>query len=267
MIEVEAGKLTSALGAITSFCQLLKEAWADNRGITILPSDHSMFVKHARYLEEVAAQLDLGGQKHAAHDLAEHFNQVPFSDGTYHFGAPEFARLINRSEFLAAGFYNALQAETCLFLSRSDLAYYKSDEPLFGSDVLNKFGSAVNDDIEEAGKCLALGRGTATVFHLMRVLESAVQTIAIKIGATIHDGQGKGLPWGIIADNMKPIIDRMPKGSHDQIKWYRVQYDLVVVNRAWRAPTNHPKEVYTPEQAREVFAATKAFMNELALLV
>jgi hypothetical protein len=213
-------------------CELLKQARARNEVITLLPSDHSMFVKHARYLGEVAAQLDLGGQKHAAYDLADHFDQVPFSDGMYHFHAPEFARLINRSEFLVSGFYNALKAETCLFLSRSDLAYYKPDEPLFGSDVLTKFGSATNDDIEEAGKCLALGRGTATVFHLMRVLESAAQSIASKIDATIHDAQGKGLPWGVIADNMKPIIDGMPKGSADQIKWYRVQNDLVVVNRA-----------------------------------
>jgi hypothetical protein len=101
---------------------------------------------------------------------------------------------------------------------------------------------------------------------LMRALESAAQVVANKLGATIHDANGKGLPWGVIAENMKPKIDAMTKGSDEQIKWYRVQNDLVVINRAWRVPTSHPKETYTLEQAEEIFEATKAFMRELAPL-
>jgi hypothetical protein len=136
---------------------------------------------------------------------------------------------------------------------------------IFGDEVFNAFGLA-NEDISEAGTCLALERGTASVFHLMRALEVAVQVIANKLGATIHDGNGKGLPWGVIAENMKPLIDRMPQGSHEQIKWYRVQTHLVAVNRAWRVPTAHPKQTYTPEEAQAVFDATKSFMQELASL-
>jgi hypothetical protein len=155
----------------------------------------------------------------------------------------------------------------CLTLSPEEYDLYHQKEPLFGKEVFDAFGS-VREDIEEAGKCLALARGTAAVFHLMRVLESAAQTVANKIGAAVVDGDGKGLPWGVIADNMKPIIDRMlPKGGEEQIKWYRVQHELVVVNRAWRVPTNHPKETYTLEQARQVFDATKVFMKELSALV
>jgi hypothetical protein len=65
---------------------------------------------------------------------------------------------------------------------------------------------------------------------------------------------------------MKPKIDVMPEGK-EKIRWYRVQQDLVVVNRAWRVPTNHPKETYTTDQALEVFDATKALMRELAGLI
>ena len=78
------------------------------------------------------------------------------------------------------------------------------------------------------------------------------------------DSSGKGLPWGVIAANMKDKIDRMTPGSDEQIRWYRLQHELVVVNRAFRVPTNHPKETYTAEQAYEIFNATKAFMKELA---
>ena len=136
----------------------------------------------------------------------------------------------------------------------------------FGDEVFQAFPSA-RADIEDAAKCLALERATACVFHIMRALESAAGRIATKIGATVQDQHGKGLPWGIIADNMKPKIDAMTKGSDEQIRWYRVQQDLVVINRAWRVPTSHPKESYSPDEAQEIFDATKAFMRELALLV
>jgi hypothetical protein len=156
-----------------------------------------------------------------------------------------------------------LRSRTVMFLSRRDAELFNPVQPNFGEEVFTAFSNA-REDIEEAGKCLGLGRPTACVFHLMRALESAAQVIADKIGATIKHVNGKGLPWGVIADNMKQKIDAMTKGSDDQIKWYRVQHNLVVVNRAWRVPTSHPKETYTIDQSREVFNATKAFMRGLA---
>lgn len=134
----------------------------------------------------------------------------------------------------------------------------------FGPDVEKAFGSAA-EDIAEAAGCLALGRYTASVFHVMRALEKAAAVVAQKIGAAITDQHGIGLGWGVIANNMKVKIDKMPKGD-EQTKWYRAQSFLETVNRAWRVPTAHPKQTYTGDEARRVFEATKAFMQELAPL-
>ena len=139
------------------------------------------------------------------------------------------------------------------------------DADHFGPEVRRAFADTA-EDIAEAASCLALERPTACVFHLMRALEAAAAVVAGKIGATVTDGHGKGLPWGVIADNMKTKIDKMPKGSDGQIKWYRVQSFLETVNRAWRSPTAHPKKTYTIQEARNVFEASKAFMQELAPL-
>jgi hypothetical protein len=165
----------------------------------------------------------------------------------------QFSALINRSEFLA----HELSVRTFVFLSPADRVLYDPNQPLFGEDVFRVFDS-VREDIEEAGKCLALQRGTllAVLINYFRT-ELACNNLCCLLQ----------LPWGVIADNMKPLIDKMQKGSDEQIKWYRVQNDLVVVNRAWRVPTSHPKESYTVEQARDVFNATNAFMKELAALV
>jgi hypothetical protein len=64
----------------------------------------------------------------------------------------------------------------------------------FGAQVRQSFGDAV-EDIAEAAACLALERPTACVFHLMRALEVATAVVANKLGATISDQHGRGLPW------------------------------------------------------------------------
>lgn len=144
-------------------------------------------------------------------------------------------------------------------------AFLQQDAQHFGAEVERAFPTAV-EDIAEAASCVALRRNTAAVFHLMRALEVAATVVAGKLGATIADEHGKGLPWGVIATNMKDKIDKLTKGSPEQIKWYKVQAYLESVNRGWRAPTAHPKQTYTEDEAKAVFEATKAFMRELAPL-
>src|SRR6185437_2901923 len=64
------------------------------------------------------------------------------------------------------------------------------DQPkLFGDDVFNSFASA-NDDICEAGNCLALERGTACVLHLMRVMEVGLSVLAKNLGVARRNDWG-----------------------------------------------------------------------------
>jgi hypothetical protein len=180
------------------------------------------------------------------------------------FSPQDAARLQNSLSQCTSRIPDDLTGQVLLALDPRRSHLYQDPRP-FGDEVFEAF-SAARMDIEDAAKCLSLERGTACVFHIMRALEGAASVIADKIGAAIQDQYGRGLPWGVIADNMKPKIDAMARGSEEQISWYRVQQDLVVINRAWRVPTNHPKESYSPDEAQEIFDATKAFMKELASL-
>lgn len=70
------------------------------------------------------------------------------------------------------------ELKTMLFFRIDDqYAKYFREKCLFGEKVENDFSSA-SLDIEEAGKCLALGRPTASVFHLMRVMEVGLKALA-----------------------------------------------------------------------------------------
>lgn len=68
--------------------------------------------------------------------------------------------------------------------------YYRQPDALFGDEVNKVFGGDTGEDISEAGKCYALGRYTATVFHLMRAMERAIHVLSEKLGATVTNKHG-----------------------------------------------------------------------------
>ena len=72
-----------------------------------------------------------------------------------------------------------LKSQMFFHVRPEDVALYEGPS-LFGEEVATIFIEAA-DDIEAAGKCLALRQGTASVFHLMRVLEAGLKRLAKKL--------------------------------------------------------------------------------------
>jgi HEPN domain-containing protein len=143
--------------------------------------------------------------------------------------------------------------------------YYNPAQPLFGQIVLDTFPNAA-EDIDEGGKCYALGRYTAVIFHLMRALEISLHALANKLGATVTNKHGDFLPWGVLLANIGEKIDQMPRGD-EKADWSEAHALLHHVNQAWRTGTMHPKQTYTQEQAEDIIDAVKSFMRRLAPLV
>jgi hypothetical protein len=139
---------------------------------------------------------------------------------------------------------------------------YFDRKNLFGDEVAIAFPSALVN-IEEAGKCLALDRSTACVFHLMRVMETGLMVI----------GKALGIPYAPSWESyLRQIDDRVQKKwKSKSIRWKRdepffkdVSAHLHSVKNAWRNPTMHIVRDYTPEQAEEIFQAVGVFMRHLA---
>jgi len=147
-----------------------------------------------------------------------------------------------------------------LFISTADAALYLQEKPLFGDDVADAFPDAI-EDISEAGKSLALGRHTASVFHLMRAMEAAVQRLCGKLGIENPDRE-----WGKLLSDIHNAIAVMPKGELRNT-WSEAHANLYHVKQAWRNNTMHPKQTYTEEEARAVLQAVRTFMTQLAGLV
>lgn len=145
-------------------------------------------------------------------------------------------------------------------IDRKAAEYYAPDEPLFGFEVSEVLAKA-NDDISEAGKCFGVGRYTASVFHLMRGMEVAVQVLSESLGIENVDRE-----WGKLLSDIHGKIGHLPKGD-ERNRWSEVHANLYHVKQAWRNDTMHPKATYTEEEAGEVFDAMKAFMRNLANIV
>ena len=117
-------------------------------------------------------------------------------------------------------------------------ALYSPSEPLFGTEVEARINKAA-DDISECGKCLAVGRYTAAVFHLMRAMEAAVQKISGRLNIRKIERA-----WGPLLSDIHKKIEAMPKGD-ERDEWSQVHANLYHVKQAWRNDTMHPKATYT----------------------
>lgn len=151
-----------------------------------------------------------------------------------------------------------------LEIPAGDVGFFDPQEPLFGQEVHNNFPSS-HYDVSEAGKCMALDRSTAAVMHLMRALEPALMAMAKDVGlipqredwAKIIEEIENRLNPNI--NNPNYIKDRDKREFHSpaatQFRHFK---------DAWRNHAMHAREKYTPEEARVVYIAVKAFMMHLA---
>jgi hypothetical protein len=143
--------------------------------------------------------------------------------------------------------------------------YYEQKLPLFGPTVQDEF-SAAGFDIEEAGKCFALGRYTACVMHLMRVLEVGLDALKVETGIASYSPTWKvALDQILKTTSTKLEKDKTPEErARDGFIRDAVHY-LTGVKDAVRNPVMHKvARTYTDETAKEVFAAVRAFMRHLA---
>lgn len=151
---------------------------------------------------------------------------------------------------------------SCLSLSNTERALFESAAPLFGEAVEAKFPN-MPEDISEAGKCLALGRSTAAVFHLMRAMELAVRKLGDELNIALVDEKN----WQNILDEVNKAIKALDHKLPRTKALAGAASHLYAVKVAWRNEVMHPKQTYTPEQATAIFDGVRVFVSDLAALL
>jgi len=165
------------------------------------------------------------------------------------------------AEELHGRLVDELGRTTCFALWGRIEELYRADQ-LFGKEVAQQF-PASGEDIAEAGKCLALARGTACVMHLQRVLECGLDALGKAVGVSkpLRD-------WGKYVEEIAKELERRFKVSGartpDEQFYAEAYITFDAIRRAWRNPSMHVEKTHTVEQADAIFVAAKSFMKHLA---
>jgi hypothetical protein len=135
----------------------------------------------------------------------------------------------------------------------------------YAPDFDVKFPTAVYET-DEAGKCLALGRSTATVFHLMRAMEISIKAVARCLGVP-DPTKDHERSWGKILETIKQAIDAKTKqgwaNASDKPFFADVYVSLDAVRVAWRNTTMHVENKYTEDEAEQIFLSVRGLMRKL----
>ena len=159
--------------------------------------------------------------------------------------------------------FDELKAREVVELTPREAEHYS--QPRKGWELVIEKLPSITSEIEEARKCFALSRHTACVFHLMRVLEPALKSVADALGIKKHSPA-----WNAyLAAMPKAIEGQFPdktKAHAEKREYYSsLEAQLRAIKTAWRNPTMHDvAKVYTEEMAEELMTHVRSFMREAA---
>jgi hypothetical protein len=205
----------------------------------------------------------------------ERFNEVlnegTRKDASVVFNGKQAASLYRHADHVQIKINDDLSTKLVLIMPAESKALYEPEQPLFGADVDIKFKRKARREISEAGKCLALQRFTACVFHLMRTVEVAIEAmrICLELPPT-NKGQHKA--WGAALQRFREEIERRDDLTYvhqwnsmaDRKFFGEVYMSLVAIKDGCRDDTMHVESDYNKQEAEHLFAMVKGFMQKIA---
>ena len=172
------------------------------------------------------------------------------------------------------GIKNNLDSRKFMFIPADQASYWNNLE-LFGKNAIFAFPEAATFEMLEAGRCFAAGRGTACVFHCMRVAEYGLRKLAVKLLVTItHNGKKCPLEYGdwnkVIAAIRSKIaeIRRFPVGptKEQSLQFYSNAVDhCEYMKDIWRNELAHTRRTYSKAETLGVISRVRDFIQQFPI--
>jgi hypothetical protein len=160
-----------------------------------------------------------------------------------------------------------MESTYLLSLSGKEKELFEPRLPLWGEDVSVKFPS-IAYEIDEAAKCLALGRSTASAFHSIRSLEAEIRALSRCLGIP-DPTKAADRSWFKMLNTIKDELERRWPGTSNRTlgdgRFFEEAYAaLAAMQNPYRNATMHLDQIYTEEGARDIFNAVGGFMRRIA---
>jgi hypothetical protein len=235
---------------------------SDGSATVTFQTDHVITNRIIRDVEELRDSLVVLGTRITLKSVEKMLDTLNEPDGYL------WDDIARRYDEIQSRLSDELEETTLLALSEDDQRLFVPKKPLFGSKFESQFPTDGAFELDEAAKCLALGRPTASVFHLMRVMEVGIRATARCLN--IHDPlKPADRSWGPILKTIRDGIDaKWPtvaiRSAGDGQLFDSLYASLDAVKNPWRNTTMHVEGKKTETEAEHIFAAVKAFMMKLA---
>ena len=182
--------------------------------------------------------------------------------------APTYGRMVELLKDISSRMADELEFRVFIAMTQKELEYYEPEDYLFGVEFDVKFASDGVFELDEAAKCLAIGRSTASVFHFMRLMEIGIRALArcLQIPDPTKPAERN---WGRILGEIKKAVDArwpnvMQRSHGDGALFEQLYASLDAVRNPWRNATMHVEKKYTYDEAEHIFIAVKGFMMKLS---
>lgn len=173
----------------------------------------------------------------------------------------ELQRVTNYADKVLSVFVAEASRASLLALPAKHADFLSPETPLFGAKVAAAFPSSA-PDIADAGQCRAVGLWTASVMHLMRALEPALEELATSLGIEV------GQNWNTALNQIDAELRKIGKSSHgaSEEQWAsEAVLQLRAIKNAWRNHAMHGVGRYGEDDAVRIFDSVKYFMQTLAI--
>lgn len=267
MLKLPIASLIGSFMHITDFGRVVNDASINSPGQNIYfsPSIYSDLTRNVNDFLLACEKTELLVTLNAAKEFKKLLDQIRQPTGSGVIAEEQVTVYSNYAIGVIACFTNEAETRHLLSVPNAKVKFFEPTEPLFGSQVAENFPLAV-DDIADAGRCLALGQGTAAVMHLMRVVEVGLKAVANGLKIPYAPSWESYLTQ--IGKKISEKATTKPKSWKRQEKFYRdVSGDLLTIKNAWRNPTMHVDRKYFPDEAEVIFLAVETFMRRLATKV
>ncbi len=265
MQRLPAGNLiasASLIGGSCKFLQIGRSKVRESGDILIIdPAQILALADGATVMRAAAEQLGMVACAAAARDLGECFRRLPPPrPAGLLLNEERLDDLIGGLEYLLRTFRDEIDARPLFVMTPSGADLYDQAHSIFGDSVDGAFPSSAQD-IAEAGRCMAAGRWTAAVMHLMRALETPLSCLAVDAGVAAGANWNKSL--NEIESKLRAVSARdHGKAAEQWAAEAAVQFRAI--KNAWRNHAMHSRTFYEEERANEIFQSVRALLRHLA---
>jgi hypothetical protein len=195
------------------------------------------------------------------------------ADGAKRLGQSDFNAtylwVINEIKSIETLIRREMSGKFFIYISPERAKFWPSarEQFIFGKNVHDAFPSTFYD-IGQSGVCLSMGCTTASVFHLMRVLETGLRALGKIFGVSLdHSSWGPAIlqiESKIREMHVDPQFKSLPDCKQQQQFYADAASHFGILKDAWRNHTMHARSKYTDQEAQQIFGSVKAFMQKLA---